>query len=361
MNIDFHYYATFVAACFAGYTLEEAQQIAYVAQYVDVEDSDKLKGNSKLSVISTVQSTISSGTDIREKALKNSHQIWTSFHFLPGNLDEHIEYTGDKEWQKGSFDFVSNETISYSYVTPDMEHIKSFKRLCLKNSKLVEEMIHDTKKNFEKNLEMIGLRMHVLADTWAHEYFTGTRDWWVNDINELAIKAGKKGYSSIPAITASSAFYLGHARVGHLPDDASANYEYIPKWSNEKIQKNNKEVFQNAFWQMKNAMDYIRNNKPFVMRDGRDEIFPSGFDKEKKDRFIQLFEIKDYSVENWCKDWKQYIKSEFEFDLPDFDASKLAREYSNKEDNPFIRFNNAAINQIEFVKERLSKASADIK
>ena len=35
MQLDFHYYATYCAACIAGYTPEESLQIAYSAQFVD--------------------------------------------------------------------------------------------------------------------------------------------------------------------------------------------------------------------------------------------------------------------------------------------------------------------------------------
>lgn len=33
MNLDFHYYGTFVAACMAQYTIEEAKIIAFAAQF----------------------------------------------------------------------------------------------------------------------------------------------------------------------------------------------------------------------------------------------------------------------------------------------------------------------------------------
>ena len=35
MNIDFHYYATYLAAIIAGYSHEESSEIAYSAQFVD--------------------------------------------------------------------------------------------------------------------------------------------------------------------------------------------------------------------------------------------------------------------------------------------------------------------------------------
>ena len=39
MNMDFHYYATYLAARVAGYEKEEAKTIACAAQYVDESDA----------------------------------------------------------------------------------------------------------------------------------------------------------------------------------------------------------------------------------------------------------------------------------------------------------------------------------
>ncbi|MGD9158105.1 MAG: hypothetical protein PVG39_06855 [Desulfobacteraceae bacterium] len=43
MNIDFHYYGTYVAARLAGYDFTSAQTIAHAAQYVDDSDEVMLK------------------------------------------------------------------------------------------------------------------------------------------------------------------------------------------------------------------------------------------------------------------------------------------------------------------------------
>jgi hypothetical protein len=61
--------------------------------------------------------------------------------------------------------------------------------VCLPNSPLVREMINDLIANHRDDLHFIGLRMHVLADTWAHMYFAGIPAWYINDagdtVNEI--------------------------------------------------------------------------------------------------------------------------------------------------------------------------------
>ena len=37
-------------------------------------------------------------------------------------------------------------------------------------------------------LPMVGMRMHVLADTWAHMYYIGMPAWFINDAKEEVYK-----------------------------------------------------------------------------------------------------------------------------------------------------------------------------
>lgn len=55
--------------------------------------------------------------------------------------------------------------------------------LCLTNSPLVANMVNDLLNHQDQPYlpHLIGVRMHVLADTWAHTYFAGTPSWCVNE------------------------------------------------------------------------------------------------------------------------------------------------------------------------------------
>jgi hypothetical protein len=140
-------------------------------------------------------------------------------------------------------------------------------------------MINDTRQNHRDSLEMVGLRMHVLADTWAHMYFAGTPSWWVNEAgaNVYAIEGGQRSkitwggaYSewSTPAATSfESLAYLGHGRMGHVPDYAWLKYEYTPQWSSQPITKDNTQEFMRAFVEMVRAMRAIREGKAYTFSD----------------------------------------------------------------------------------------------
>lgn len=94
MNLDFHYYGTYVAARLAGYDLDSAQTIAHAAQYVDDSNKSMLSDSlghpyiSDFSPIPTGQSMwdmVDKDIFWSEEALNEIADIWVPFHFLPGN------------------------------------------------------------------------------------------------------------------------------------------------------------------------------------------------------------------------------------------------------------------------------------
>ena len=80
---------------------------------------------------------------------------------MPGNLNGEKEYKG-----------------AIGTTTPMIDaDMRKFRLLCLPNTKLSELMINDIRVNHKISphyLHMVGIRMHVLADTWAHQFFAGT-------------------------------------------------------------------------------------------------------------------------------------------------------------------------------------------
>ena len=87
MQEDFHYYATYCAALLAGYTPEESSEIAYSAQFVDLCTRtllEKLKGPVQAATTQSQLELADAKTDI--PGLQDITRIWSSFHFLPGDL-----------------------------------------------------------------------------------------------------------------------------------------------------------------------------------------------------------------------------------------------------------------------------------
>lgn len=108
MNIDFHYYVTYLAARTAGFEKEEARTIAYAAQYVD-ESTEDMISKELLPGLRETTPTIESNSKILKRnvdlifedwEIEQSESIWRSFHFLPGNVhpnDNKVAYMGEKK------------------------------------------------------------------------------------------------------------------------------------------------------------------------------------------------------------------------------------------------------------------------
>jgi len=292
MTLDFHYYGTYVAARLAGYDLDSAQTIAHAAQYVDDSNKSMLSDSlghpyiSDFSPIPTGQSMwdmVDKDIFWSEEALNEIADIWVPFHFLPGNYginNDIKEYTGPQ----------SDNRSLYRW-TFDDESTKQFKMLCQPNSPIVKSMINDiilNHKNNDYTLHLAGMRMHVLADTWAHMFYIGMPAWFINDaLEEVFIVNGTEktpakwiriwpwndstdiihGELATPDMFAyNSLVYHGHGRMGHLPDYPWLKYEYTPRWSKYPITKDNTSYFLQAFKQLTKALECIKNNTPFDIK-----------------------------------------------------------------------------------------------
>ena len=87
MQIDFHYYATYVMARSAGLNLESATRIATAAQFVDDNASPhdiEFDDGSSLNVEATAHHV----ADIANLNVKDQREVWVPFHFLPGNVGD---------------------------------------------------------------------------------------------------------------------------------------------------------------------------------------------------------------------------------------------------------------------------------
>ena len=149
---------------------------------------------------------------------------------------------------------------------------KDFACMCFPNSELAEEMVMDTRKVFhnesysnEFKLMLLGIRMHVMADTWAHQNFTGSRNYWCNGV--LDVEGADEGYKSRWFWSGDNHClgYLGHAKLGHLPDQGYRKYTYQANWKKQRIEVDNVARFSNALAQMYNALKYILDDTPPVL------------------------------------------------------------------------------------------------
>ncbi len=349
MQIDFHYYATYCAAYLAGFSHEESQTIAWSAQFVDlcsVSLLQKLKGPFAAATTQLQLELMDTPGDIL--SLQNITRIWSSFHFLPGDL-----YAEKKKCSKA--------------------YLRKYRLICRPNGDLLVRTVERAK---DKSLQAVGIAMHILADTWAHQNFAGTPSLVINNTDSyfyelLPDESSEGGYkkrlvtfrpnpsmkddpehsvyqNSLFQNNENSIMNLGHGRAGHLPDYSFIRYLYLPAWGDyDEILKDNPSDYLHAFTQMIEAMKYIRGE--------REAFLPKTYDfdaiapySERIDKILKTRRLDS------SEDWKAFGEELSGSPVEDFDPEKHEQEYleasgEEKKDTVLGKFFLAAMAQKSFV------------
>lgn len=347
MQEDFHYYATYCAAYLAGYSHEDSLSVAYSAQFVDHCSATLLKKvHAPLAAATTqLQSELMEArTDLI--GLQNITRIWASFHFLPYDL-----YAPVKAWSK--------------------TYRNKYRLICKPNGDLIVRTVNLAKG---KDLESVGIAMHVMADTWAHAYFAGTPSQVINNTDfefyevldgdgevpcEKRISfrhnpAAKDDLerqlytNSINNGSENSIMNLGHGRAGHLPDYSFAHYKYQPAWGDyDVIDKDNPSDYLHAFCQMIFAMKYFQGKVEAFEKERYD--FEAA--AEWQDRIEAILRRRQLDA---SKEWKAFGEELSGQEIPPFDIHAYQETYRSaqkefKDQTPFGRFIIAAMRQKSMV------------
>jgi len=149
MQIDGHHGATYVAARSAGFTHVEAEKIAYAAQYVDDATNEGLVQFERSVYMYSRIASAHKMIDYNNFMDVKNHLAWLPFHFLPGN---------------GSLPAGENSDggeIAKLVCRPDSHVARDMLRFAFKDRGTLRE------------LQRLGIAMHVYADTFAHQGFVG--------------------------------------------------------------------------------------------------------------------------------------------------------------------------------------------
>ena len=354
MQKDFHYYATYAAAYLAGYSHEESMVVCYCAQFVDECSKIYLKGiKAPLSAATTqLQAELADArTDLL--GLQDITRIWASFHFLPCDL-----YRNPK-------------------VRCSRAYRRKYRLICGPNGDLAADTVKLAKG---KSLEAAGIAMHVIADTWAHQYFAGTPSLVINNVGEYfyeiisrdgkteehrikfnhnpatADDLDKLDYTnSMHQSSENSVMNLGHGRAGHFPDYSFARYRYMPAWADyNEVVKDNPVDYMLAFTQMIYALKYLRGDiEEFeVDRYDTDAVAPY------KDEIQAILCRRQIDA---CADWKAFGEKLSGCVIDDFDVNRFREEYmaadeTRKNDTVLGRFILGAMSQKSMVTNRIYKS-----
>lgn len=219
MQIDFHHTVTYVLSRMAGFPHNEAEIIAYAAQYVDDANNSgviKFDNGAMYHRISSVNGTF----DVMQHVQKEvSYVVWSPFHFLPGA-----------------------DPKSETFVE---------KLICRPNSDVANRMVDLCIKYREESyaLQRLGITMHVYADTFAHQGFAGIVNE-VNTVNDLELQneefdlLDKGKYEFV-----SKALPMGHGAALECPDKPYLVWSYTD-YKGEPVNRNNTEIFMDAAYSM---------------------------------------------------------------------------------------------------------------
>lgn len=175
MDIEFHYYMTYLIATKAGYAPSEAATIAHACQYTD--DNQLLY---RVVGGREVYENYYSQTVNITRPKKDLVRVYCCFHFLPGDPDSETAVRHDGRMHR-------------LMTTPDSANARDMLGRAISSG----------------DLYRLGIACHVYADTWAHQNFIGIRDR-VNGVEGSRLEI-------LPCI--------GHAEAGHSPDRPALTWE----------------------------------------------------------------------------------------------------------------------------------------
>jgi hypothetical protein len=175
VEIEFHYYVTYLIAARAGFNPAQAAIIAHSAQAVDDNHVPiSVSGGTPVAYENVLSQTM----DITHP--HHDTRIYPIFHFIPGD-------------PKAASAVRKDGKVSLWNTTP--------------NSALAHAMIDSALAS--QNLYRIGASAHAYCDTWAHQNFLGIED----------------GFNVMPHIEADRATAIldkianiGHGPAQHMPD-----------------------------------------------------------------------------------------------------------------------------------------------
>lgn len=288
MQIDGHHTLTYVVARMAGMAHANSEKLAYCAQYVDEATNSepvRFSNGAMFNRISSAHKML----DYRNGNELANHLAWIPFHFLPGNNGQE------------------------SHTTPDGGFIQRL--VCKPDSPVARDMLKSVAKYRQHpfGLHMMGIAMHVYADTFAHQGFAGVS----HKINEVQnIESDEEGSlvdrvtDSILNWSVSSISPLGHGPALSFPDRPYVNWSY-QNGAEENITRNNPDIFISAANQMYKAI------KCYLEEDGSMDIDNQNDMPFEKLELLKaaITQIRDEDGEDRHKQWLEWIsQGKFGFD-----------------------------------------------
>ncbi|MBW1836358.1 MAG: hypothetical protein JRI99_05255, partial [Deltaproteobacteria bacterium] len=155
-------------------------------------------------------------------------------------------------------------------------------------------------------LHRLGIAMHVYADTWSHQGFSGVNHE-INEVNDLESnnkKLDRNFFKKIASFFLSESFPLGHGAALSYPDRPDLIWKY-KNGLDEPVERNNPEIFLEAVDKMCRAMKCFRKKDLNMDLDAVSGL-PVG---DAKKIYSLLKSIKDHEGEIRHAKWLAEIKN----------------------------------------------------
>ena len=208
-------------------------------------------------------------------SLDTQYQIYIPFHFIPGNQ-------GDRFQER---------------------------MVCTQNSEIAQQMVREVTnlKDRPYQVHRLGIALHVYADTWSHQDFSGLQTE-LNDVEDIdVINEEKVGIARIfrdffRDITESLIPQIGHAETATLPDEPYREWTFYHVYQKRSIHRKNWLICQDASRAIYKEIKGFLNKNP----EYRDEKpIPWG---NIKSTVTNLFRQKG-SLEERCSNWAERINN----------------------------------------------------
>lgn len=335
MEKDFHYYCTAVLSKAAGFNEKDALTIAYAAQYVDdCSEGKPIKvGPIHFDPIRTAHQ----GIQVMTKKVQKL--ILIPFHFIPPK-----PIISDKDEYQVSPNSAFSQLVLNTAINDPYSDLRLFR---------------------------IGIALHLYADTWAHQGFSG-RLHPENNVESLTLQDGsgwKKPF--LRRILFALLPQIGHAEATGLPDKPYLCFKFSRH--GKTIERNNPKEFFTAAKKIYQWLLTAPKEKPdpiISWDEIKDKLQDclSFFNEEEAERcqnwkktFGNLFKTEKFHYDSLS--WRKQafgLEDNSEVDWDDFHKSDFKKLYfqlkSNFYNSSWVKFHQAAALQRQLVLKNLPKS-----
>lgn len=321
MDINFHYFAVKTIAIEAGFGEPEAQLIAEYSQFVDDytvwenyafrEIPDYAQSLTSWSVLPgyknfyTVTTGFDNWADMARLVLgKYQREIVVPFHFIP--YKKLKDLSGNREEYRTSPADITGDSLVANL-------LRDAKNKCMDPARASEHRY---------DLMRVGVLLHVFADTYAHDGFSGFHGWEnFCYITKLKRTDSEEDFKDEETPDYYNKIYaLGHAEAGHAPDMTYAYFEYKyaadsgekkkDEYTKEKS-RNNTNTFLGVAKQIYTLLYQICNNNELPDEEKLENL---------KEKLLPGFRTEGVDFKTLEKAWKKATSNRIEYT---YSAKKL--------------------------------------